>query len=63
METPKPQERQGEENAVEPAEKKQRRWVWVIVAVAALLLVVAFCFWVLVGPAIGNVFNTVQNAI
>jgi hypothetical protein len=50
-----------EANAVEPAGKKRTRW-WVIVLLIVLIVVLGFCLWVLVGPAIGNVYEQVTTA-
>lgn len=56
-----------EENAAEPAEGNRTRWVkWVLVSVAAIALVAVLTILFLqlvVGPATGEVFSTVIDAI
>ena len=49
-----------EGNAVEPAGKKGTRW-WVVVLLIVLIVVLGFCLWVLIGPAIGNVYEQVTT--
>jgi hypothetical protein len=49
-------ENSGDAGAVEPAEKKRTRW-WVIVLAIVLVVVLVGCLWLLIGPAIGNVFQ------
>lgn len=50
-----------ETDAPEPAETKRTKW-WVIVLVIVLIVVLGFCVWVLIGPAVGNVYEQVMNA-
>ena len=53
-------EKTGETPAAEPVEKKQTRW-WVVVLLIVLIVVLGFCLWVLIGPAIGNVYEQVTT--
>lgn len=59
-----------EENAAEPAEEKRTRWVtwakWVLVIVAAIALVLVLTLvflQVVVGPATGDVFSDIVNEL